>query len=143
MDSPPIDSWPLQASPKPGQPRVRIRLNGQWDVQPATESLIPQEWHHTVQVPGLVDGAEPSYEVQAYDFHWYRTSFDLPPESTRPTARLVLEQAMFGTEVWLNGRRLVGDADPAPLYARRKDPVVQRYFFNLLSWAAVPRGGKH
>ncbi len=109
MDSPLIDNSPLQASPKPGQPRLQIRLNGQWDAQPAPDSLIPQEWHHTVQVPGLVDGAEPAYEVQAYDFHWYRTSFDLPPESIRPTARLVLEQAMFGTEVWLNGRRLGGD----------------------------------
>jgi hypothetical protein len=39
--------------------------------------------------------------------------------------------------------RLIGSADPAPLYARRKDPVIQRYLFNLLSWAAVVRGGRH
>ena len=109
MDSSPIENQPSQSTAKSGQPRVLIRLNGQWDVQPSRGLLIPPEWCYTVQVPGLVDGAEPAYDVQAFDCHWHRKTFDLPPESIRPTARLVLEQAMFGTEVWLNGRRLGGD----------------------------------
>jgi hypothetical protein len=35
--------------------------------------------------------------------------------------------------------RLMGDLSPEGIYARRKDPVAERYLLNLLAWAMRPR----
>jgi hypothetical protein len=55
-------------------------------------------------VPGLVDLAIPAYSHETSDSHWYRHAFTLPQSVRRETALLVIEQAMFGTAVWMNGR---------------------------------------
>jgi hypothetical protein len=57
----------------------------------------------------------------------------------RVSARIYEERS--GREIETQAT-LIGSADPAQLYARRKDPVIGRYFFNLLSWAAALRGGR-
>ncbi len=62
------------------------------------------QWNHSVPVPALVDIATPKHDWKSFKHHWYRTTFDIlhPPQ----LAFIVIEQAMFGTEVWLNGKRL-------------------------------------
>ena len=64
-----------------------------------------------IEVPSLVDTADPSYPWRDSEYHWYRRKFTPPPARRPETLVIVLEQAMFGTEVRLNGR-VVGE-DPA------------------------------
>src|SRR5258708_6072093 len=88
-------------------PREILSLNGAWKLQPGNDDTIPSKWEHSVPVPALVDTALPGYEWKKHKYHWYRTSFDV--RDTSDNAFIVVEQAMFGTDVWLNGRHLGGD----------------------------------
>jgi hypothetical protein len=89
--------------------RIQFSLNGVWQFQPGAMEQIPEQWSHTIPVPALVDIAEPAYDWQRHDYHWYRKLFALSPENHRALAFLKIAQAMFGTEVWLNGKHLGGD----------------------------------
>jgi beta-galactosidase len=60
-------------------------------------------------VPGLVDLAVPPFRWQVYDFFWYRTTFTVPSHQPGKISLLRIEQAMFGTLVWLNGQKVGGD----------------------------------
>lgn len=91
------------------QPRKKISLNGFWELQPGEKENVPPKWDHKVQVPALVDCAEPKYNWQPYDYHWYRKTFRVDEVSQYQIAVLTIEQAMFGTEVWLNGKHIGGD----------------------------------
>lgn len=93
----------------PSLSRNVFSLNGMWDIQPGGEDVPTSEWQHRVQVPALVDLAVPQYNWRQNEYHWYRKVFKIDA-STRPqTALLILEQAMFGTKVWLNARLVGGD----------------------------------
>src|SRR5262249_12836424 len=87
-------------------PRRIIPLNGMWQLQPGSDGTVPSHWDHTVQVPALVDVAAPSYQWKHAKFHWYRKLFDVREQSE--LAFIVIEQSMFGTDVWLNGKHLGG-----------------------------------
>ncbi|MBI3193567.1 MAG: hypothetical protein HYZ34_03745, partial [Ignavibacteriae bacterium] len=89
------------------QPRKRIPLNGLWQLQPGTKNEPPTKWLHSVPVPSVVDCAEPDYDWREHEYHWYRTTFRV--EEKYDCAWLTIEQAMFGTEVRLNGNSLGGD----------------------------------
>jgi beta-galactosidase len=89
--------------------RVRLSLNGIWQLQPGEKTLPPTTWTHEVQVPALVDAATPPYDAHTFQYHWYRRSIAVPEAWRHDLAFLVLDQAMFGTEVWLNGWRVGGD----------------------------------
>ncbi len=91
------------------QPRKIISLNGFWEIQPGEKKSLPSKWDHQVQVPALVDCAEPKYNWQTYDYHCYRKTFRLDELPRYEIAVLTIEQAMFGTEVWLNGKHIGGD----------------------------------
>jgi len=91
------------------KPRVRLSLNGIWQLQPGEKCLPPTNWMHEVQVPALVDAATPPYDVNEHQYHWYRRSIVVPDAWRHDLAFLVLDQVMFGTEVWLNGWRVGGD----------------------------------
>src|ERR1041384_813203 len=88
-------------------PREILSLNGAWQLQPGNDDSIPSKWEHSVPVPALVDLALPGYEWNKHRHDWYKTVFDLREISD--SAFIVIGQAMFGTEVWLNGRHLGGD----------------------------------
>src|SRR5712692_4224975 len=88
-------------------PRTRISLNGTWQLQATNDETLPTTWDHTVPVPALVDIATPLYDWKQFRFHWYRTTFDA--ENKFELAFILIEQAMFGTDVWLNGIHLGGD----------------------------------
>lgn len=55
-------------------------------------------------VPSLVDMARPTYDHESAEYHWYRHTFTVQHSQRRDVALLVIEQAMFGTSVWVNGR---------------------------------------
>ncbi len=92
-----------------GHSRKQISLNDLWELHPGTKDSFPPNWEYRVQVPSLVDCAEPKYNWQSNDYHWYRKTFRLDTDIKNQVAVLTIEQAMFGTEVWLNGKYLGGD----------------------------------
>ena len=91
------------------KPRNVFAMNGEWEVQPGDSDVPTTGWKHHVQVPGLVDLAQPLYDWRKHKYHWYRRRFRLEPAPTDGSTFLTLEQSMFGTEVWLNGNRVAGD----------------------------------
>ncbi len=91
------------------QPRLIISLNGAWQIEPGENEVPSGEWRHDVQVPALVDMARPAYEWETFAYHWYRHSFHLQENRRADLAFLKLQQASFGTEVWLNDKHLGGD----------------------------------
>jgi hypothetical protein len=62
-----------------------------------------------VRVPGLVDLADPVIRWRDFNYFWYRKEFVVPEAFISPYAFLLIEQAAFGTEVRLNGKRIGGD----------------------------------
>lgn len=88
-------------------PREITRLNGVWHFQPSNDATPPAVWAHQVPVPALVDSAEPRCDWKEFKYFWYRTTFEVARAAE--LAFVVIEQSMFGTEVWLNGVRLGGD----------------------------------
>jgi len=83
--------------------RISINLNGIWEIEPGGKDNPPTEFTHRIQVPSLVDCAEPSYDWQSQDFHWYRKRFHADENQIGRPAFLRIEQSMFGTAVWVNG----------------------------------------
>lgn len=86
--------------------RKKISLNGEWQLQPSNDEALPKNWNHSVAVPALVDIASPRYDWKSFKYHWHRMTFDVG--ETSELAFIVIEQAMFGTDVWLNEKHLGG-----------------------------------
>jgi len=84
-------------------PRTTLSLNGGWQIAPGRKEAPPGHWGHEVVVPGLVDLAVPRYDWSESEYHWYRTTFTIPAANRSALAFLRIDQAMFGTSVWLNG----------------------------------------
>jgi len=101
-----------------------IDLNGTWQIAQGTMDDVPEEFGHTVPVPGLVDMAEPAFQDvgargerrtlrkdprrQAY---WYRRTFTVHGD-VPPVALLKVHKARFGARVFLGGE-LVGEYLPS------------------------------
>lgn len=98
----------FQFSIDPHTPRNTFSLNGMWEIVGGDAEHIPQKFTSKVPVPAVVDMAQPAYDWQTFDFHWYRTSFSLDGLSDNQSIFLKISQSMFGTEVWLNGHHLGG-----------------------------------
>jgi hypothetical protein len=82
-------------------------LNGTWELEGTNDTARPDRWTRTVPVPALVDVAAPPYDWKESKFHWYRKIFKNDHKTDHAHVRL--DQAMFGTEVWLNDVHLGGD----------------------------------
>ena len=88
--------------------RETINLNGNWDYEPSNnENEPPSSWNHYIQVPGLVDLAQPKVDWENYDYHWYKTNFT--PSQQHDHVFIKIGQSMFGTEVWLNDVHIGND----------------------------------
>ncbi|HLP18565.1 MAG TPA: glycoside hydrolase family 2 TIM barrel-domain containing protein [Bacteroidota bacterium] len=85
------------------QARVTCLLNGLWEIAGGDRLQPLGEFDRTIEVPSLVDCAEPAYDWQSYDYHWYRTRFSLRGEGELRSLHLKLHQCMFGAAVWING----------------------------------------
>ena len=86
-------------------------LDGKWEIEegPLSDD-IPNEFSHTVPVPGLITEAEPKFtevgiQSDQRDAFWYRMNF-VAPEEPAAQAYLCLHKAAYGVKVWLNGRPL-------------------------------------
>jgi beta-galactosidase len=88
----------------PTAARVTSLLNGRWEIAPGDAAHPLQPFERTIDVPSLVDCAEPGYEWQAFEYHWYRTTFTIMGEGEVRSLFLKLHQCMFGTAVWINGQ---------------------------------------
>ena len=97
-----------------------ISLNGTWQIAEGKKDIVPKSFHHTIQVPGLVSLASPSFinagpklknrdSLFQYDTlreaFWYRRIF-MVLGSIPAVAILKISNAMFGTKVFLNGKDL-------------------------------------
>jgi len=99
-----------------------ISLDGTWQIAEGGMDKVPEQFGHTIPVPGILDMAQPAF-VEAgpslthldkfsqkdprRDAFWYRRVFTLAGPLP-PVARLKVGKAMFGTRVLLNGK-LLGD----------------------------------
>jgi beta-galactosidase/beta-glucuronidase len=87
-----------------------ITLDDVWQVEQGGMDSPPVTFSHTVQVPGLLDMAQPPFsavgkqspERQAF---WYRRTFKIDGP-VPDIARLKIHKACWGTKVWLNGQDL-------------------------------------
>lgn len=100
--------------------RTVISLNGEWKIEEGSMNDIPDNYTHTVQVPGLVSLASPEFKnagpkvkdrrsiIQKDSLReafWYYRTFRY--KGKKPDyARLKVSKAMFGTKVFLNGKDL-------------------------------------
>ena len=90
-----------------GQLRSTYLLNGVWEVEQGTMNTVPATFSHHVDVPALIDMAEPAFAGvgkvsslrQAF---WYRTTFHVDEELPKQ-ALLKILKAKYGTRVYLNG----------------------------------------
>ena len=95
--------------------RLVINLNGTWEIAEGDMDSVPAVFEHKVQVPGLIDMAEPGFKEvgkkspkrQAF---WYRRTFTFD-EDIPDVAILKIHKAKYGTKVFLNGS-LVGEHLP-------------------------------
>ncbi len=118
--------------------RDTISLNGIWQIAEGTMNKIPEQFDHSVQVPGLVSLATPAFRdpgpkvkdrrslIQKdtlREAFWYFRTFTLD-KPIRTIAMLKVSKAMFGTKVFLNGRDL-GEHLPCftPGYFNAKDAL--------------------
>src|SRR6476661_3579057 len=105
-----------QKTPK----RHIISLNGSWQIAEGKKDVMPKSFHHSIQVPGLVSLASPSFinagprlkkrdSLFQYDTlreaFWYRRIF-VVQRSIPAVAILKISKAMYGTKVFLNGKDL-------------------------------------
>jgi len=90
-------------------PRIQHSLNGVWQLQPDEKTTPPSKWDHEAPVPALVDVATPKYDWANHGYHWYRRCFTVSNDFQRELVFLKIDQAMFGTAVWLNGVSLGSD----------------------------------
>ena len=94
--------------------RIVLLLDGAWQIAEDSMEELPDEFSHTVPVPGLVDMATPPFAdvgVKEGQEHrqafWYRREFTV--DGPMPAiAKLKIHKAKYGTQVFLNGA-LVGE----------------------------------
>ncbi len=87
-------------------PRSVISLNGPWQCAPGAADSRPSRWPHTVPVPGLVDLCVPPLKWEDHEYFWYRKTFHFDESPKQAHVWIRIEQSQFGSEVWLNGKRL-------------------------------------
>lgn len=87
---------------------TKISLNGKWKLQPG-DLNPPNEYSHSIIVPSLVDTAKPALNFEQHKYFWYKKDFNLPDKMLNKKVYLQLEQVMFGTEIWVNNKKIGGD----------------------------------
>lgn len=88
-----------------------MMLNGTADFEQTELAFPPAEFKHKIQVPGLIDLAEPKIDqydkyfngIQQPKYHWYRFKFKVPAQFEHKFAELTLLKSMYNTQIILNG----------------------------------------
>ncbi len=101
--------FPAYAADAPREShRKVITLDGRWEIAQGAMEDIPDDFTHSVEVPGLVDMAEPAFadvgvKSKRREAFWYRRKIQIKaPE--RKVALLKIAKAKYGTKVRVNGR---------------------------------------
>ena len=84
-------------------PRNSFSMNGEWFIAPGNEREPAEEFHRTIQVPSVVDCSEPSLTGDEAEYYWYECKFLLGHFNYDSELRIIIEQAQFGTAVWIDG----------------------------------------
>jgi hypothetical protein len=120
--------------------RDTIGLNGIWQISEGTMDKIPEEFNHSVRVPGLVSLATPPFlnagpkvsnrrsviqKDTLREAFWYKRTFNIDGP-VPPVAVIKVSKAMFGTKVFLNSKYL-GEHLPCftPGYFDAKDALIE------------------
>jgi beta-galactosidase/beta-glucuronidase len=92
-------------------PRISLDLNGVVEFEQTREAFPPKKFSRTIQVPGLIDLAEP--RIDQYDayftgtheprYSWYRFRFRVPEDAADKFAVLTIRKSRYNTMVILNG----------------------------------------
>jgi len=90
--------------------RTTLSLDGTWEIAQGSMTDIPQQFGHTVSVPGLVTMADPAFTdvgrvSEQREAFWYRRVFTLDSDVPQ-VATLKINKAKFGTAVYLNGEKI-------------------------------------
>ncbi|MBM2841661.1 MAG: glycoside hydrolase family 2, candidate beta-glycosidase [Bacteroidetes bacterium] len=120
-------------------PRTVLSLNGRWQIAPGSRDTPPAQWTSEVPVPGLVDLSVPNYKWSAHEYHWYRTRFTVPVGHRSALAFLKIDQAMFGTSVWLNSIHVGSDI---ACYTSQEYDIIAAVKFGVANELLVRVGGK-
>lgn len=130
----------------PQSSRTYLSLNGRWQIAQGPKDASPEQWTYEVPVPGLVDLATglssrtaPNYDWAAHEYHWYRTTFTIPESDRSALAFLKIDQAMFGTSVWLNGIHIGCDI---ACYTSQEYDIFAAMKFGVANELLVRVGGK-
>ena len=88
-----------------------MELDGEWEIAEGSKLQVPNAFPSKVPVPGLVTSARPGFiavgeENNIREAFWYRRTFSIPGQLP-VLARLKMFKSMFGTKVFLNGRKWV------------------------------------
>ncbi|MCD4692731.1 MAG: discoidin domain-containing protein [Calditrichales bacterium] len=121
-----------------GMEYQKLSLNGQWQLEPGKEK--PEKYNYQVNVPALIDVADPKLDWQNFDYFWYRKEFNLSENDDFENIYLQLEQVKYGTEVWLNDHKIGADI---PCYTSQEfdlTPFINKRGKNVL---LVRVGAKH
>ncbi|MFH0989682.1 MAG: glycoside hydrolase family 2 TIM barrel-domain containing protein [bacterium] len=113
-------------------PRSLFSLNGLWFIEPSFSDVPPEKYTHTLPVPSLVDTARPEYDWSLATGHWYCTEFSLDGIIPESIVYLKIEQAMFGTQVWMNRTSVGGSISCYTSQEYRIDHLLSRAGLNSL-----------
>lgn len=154
-------AWITAAPSAPGAPPAPIELNGQYEFLPDLRAEVSPEpptgtpwgrchvpalwWEAESVGEGWRRGDPPGCVTTPYA--WYRRTFLVPADRAGFDARIEFESALWGCEVWLNGRRIgrheggyapfVFDCTDA-LKPGRENELLLR----LDGWKSIPRDDK-
>ena len=131
--------------------RMTLSLDGPWQVAEGNSDAPPSSFAGTMQVPGLVNQATPTFDKEVSDGHllttfWLQRSFTLA-EPVPSVAVLRIGQALYGFKVWVNGQCLAENARgqvPTQFDIRKAlRPGVNEICIGLHTMASVqPESGK-
>lgn len=92
----------------PNHSRTAVSLNGKWRIAGGNADAPPEVFPSSITVPSVVDIADPPYDWQSFNYHWYKKTFPVGKIPTSKNIFLKFDQSMFGTEVWVNGHHAGG-----------------------------------
>jgi hypothetical protein len=95
---------PVSVSIGSGGPRTTIGLTGRWQLALCHTEEPPATFDHQIDVPSVVDCAEPGLHGRQAPYYWYARDLQIEPLPPDTQIWLRIEQAQFGTSVWVDDR---------------------------------------
>lgn len=84
-------------------PRTCCSLNGEWRISPGTEKAPREEYARSISIPSVVDCAVPPLSGIEAAYYWYQCVVEAEDLAPNIGLWLRVQQAQFGTAVWVDG----------------------------------------